>query len=248
MNVGSVVGAVVAPLFAAGSAARDARLFHPVGVVHRASVAPIASATDGDHPVGRRLAGAAIVRFSGAIWRRDRSPDILGMAIRFKNDRPMTIEVADEDQDLALATMASVFLLPVALLTTRSHDYLANRYTGAGWFEVDGLGRVRLLVDAIRRPPARTRPSPGTPDRDERLDRAVTDHEAVLRLSAIRIDSSGRTAIPVATITLGPRWVVDQQALRFDPFRDGLGIRPVGLIQAIRRPVYAASQRARGAG
>ena len=46
MKLGSVVGAVVAPLFAAGSAARDARLFHPVGVVHRPTVAPIGSATE----------------------------------------------------------------------------------------------------------------------------------------------------------------------------------------------------------
>jgi hypothetical protein len=38
---------------------------------------------------------------------------------------------------------------------------------------------------------------------------------------------------------------LDQEALRFDPFRDGRGITPVGFVHSMRKLTYLASQRAR---
>jgi hypothetical protein len=38
---------------------------------------------------------------------------------------------------------------------------------------------------------------------------------------------------------------LDQEALRFDPFRAGRGIVPVGFVQWVRRLTYASSQRLR---
>ncbi|MEO8183439.1 MAG: hypothetical protein ABI895_31785 [Deltaproteobacteria bacterium] len=40
---------------------------------------------------------------------------------------------------------------------------------------------------------------------------------------------------------------LDQEALRFDPFRAGRGVTPVGFVHALRRATYLASQRARPA-
>jgi len=52
---------------------------------------------------------------------------------------------------------------------------------------------------------------------------------------------------PIATLVLDGPSRLDQEALRFDPFRDGRGIHPVGFVHAMRRWVYAASQWARPA-
>jgi hypothetical protein len=49
----------------------------------------------------------------------------------------------------------------------------------------------------------------------------------------------------VARIDLDQPVELDDRALRFDPFRSGAGIVPVGFVHAIRRAAYAASQHAR---
>jgi hypothetical protein len=38
---------------------------------------------------------------------------------------------------------------------------------------------------------------------------------------------------------------IDQGRLRFDPFRNGRGIEPVGFVHNLRRAAYWTSQRAR---
>jgi hypothetical protein len=43
-------------------------------------------------------------------------------------------------------------------------------------------------------------------------------------------------------------WAVnrlDREALRFDPFRSGRGVRPVGFVHSMREGTYLASQAAR---
>jgi hypothetical protein len=49
----------------------------------------------------------------------------------------------------------------------------------------------------------------------------------------------------VARLKLTGWLELDQEALRFDPFRNGRGLRPVGFVHAMRRATYAASQRHR---
>jgi hypothetical protein len=49
----------------------------------------------------------------------------------------------------------------------------------------------------------------------------------------------------VAEIALRERVPVNQQALRFTPFRAGRGIVPSGFVQAARAAAYAASQAGR---
>lgn len=94
------------------------------------------------------------------------------------------------------------------------------------------------------------REAPPGPSRDERLERAVREGPASLRLELA--DYSGPLFPPVGEsfqsvvrLHLRERVELDQEALRFDPFRDGRGITPVGFVHFMRKATYLTSQRAR---
>jgi hypothetical protein len=50
---------------------------------------------------------------------------------------------------------------------------------------------------------------------------------------------------PVARIVLLEPARLDQERLRFSPFRDGMGISPRGFVHGLRRATYLLSQIAR---
>lgn len=105
-----------------------------------------------------------------------------------------------------------------------------GEWTGAG------LGRVKLR---LRTP---HRGSDGQ-SREEALAAAVASGRAELTLQVRRL-GLGRYR-DVAVVRLRAPVLVDQEALRFSPFRCARGVRPVGFIHALRRATYAASQLAR---
>jgi len=223
-RVGNVIGQAWSPAIAAIARARRARMFHPDGIVCRGRVEPIGV---GDlAALGERLTGPVMARFSAALWRgRLERLDVLGVALRF-----------GDDQDLLLATIRSPFTMPLAPLTTDTHDYFANDFWAVAPFDVAGVGRAKLrLVAEIR--------SPSDGARDARLIAAVERGDARWRLELRRVFRRGWD--PVARISLDEIADLDQAALRFDPFRAGRGIAPRGLVHAIRPSAYAASQRAR---
>jgi hypothetical protein len=172
--------------------------------------------------IGARLAGRAILRLSGAAWKRPRSPDLLGLAVRFRGDGALEPEAAPGDQDLILATMDHLAHLPVAFFTTNADDYLGNVYTGGLPYRIDGLGRAWVVATPLA-------PSPPGPDRHARLAEAVGQGRAWLRLEAV----SGADRVELATIEIGAELPIDEAALHFDPFRDGRGIHPVGVLQGL---------------
>lgn len=230
---GLAAGALLAPLAALGAALRHERLFHSQGVCYRARV--LAATTERPYAdVARRLAGAALVRFSAALWHDERFPDILGLALRLQTN--LGAVPAAGDQDLLFATVRRPATLAGALLTTRRHDFLANDYYGVSPFEVEGLGRARLRVVAHGGNGA-------AGDRFGRLAASAAQGVVGLRLE-IKPTGSGRWH-PVVLIELREPLPLDQGALRFDPFRAGRGVRPAGVIHELRRPVYALAQRAR---
>lgn len=235
--VGRALGGLFAPVTLLGGVLRRARLFHPDGVVYRAEVRPLA--TEGPlAELAQRLAGPALVRLSGAWWRWRRGhgelPDVLGVAVRFRDTRDVTPDAAPADQDLLFATFRTIWQLPIAPLTTDVHDFLANEYHAVLPFDVAGSGRVKW-----RLVPPRT-PASGE-DRRERLERAVAAGLANLRLE-VRPIRLGARWVAVAEIALRERVLLDEQALRFTPFRTGRGIVPSGLIQAARAATYMGSQ------
>jgi hypothetical protein len=223
--VGRFTGAVLAPLAAAGSALRGARLFHPEGVLHRADVEPL-----GDGALARALAGPAWVRLSGALFRSRALPDILGAAVRFHPGTP-------REQDLLFATFRSVLALPFALFTTDARNYLANTYSTVLPSRVPGQGRV-----VFRLVPERIAGGPG--DRDARLLRAVHEGRASFVLEVHGL--AGRPGWePLARLAIRERIEGGGEELRFNPWHAGLGIEPAGFFQTWRAVVYPASQLGR---
>lgn len=236
---GRLLGAVLAPLTGAVSFLRRARTFHPEGSVLTAEVAPLATSGP-ERRVAERLAGPALVRLSTAWWRGGKEwRDVLGCAIRFREELAPSAVPAPADQDLLFATIRSPWTTLLASLTTHIHDYLANDFYAVSPFDTDDLGKGKWrLVSA--------RPATEGGSREQRLRFALHHGAATFHLEWRRL-GPGRRWRPIALVQLREEVELDQATLRFSPFRSGRGIRPVGLIHALRRSTYAASQRARPA-
>ncbi|HET9957125.1 MAG TPA: hypothetical protein VFQ61_21660 [Polyangiaceae bacterium] len=237
---GWLAGLALAPLTGSVSAVRRSRMFHPRGVLYRAEVeaAPASSALAG---LASALAGPALVRWSSAWWKRGERTDVLGCAIRFGSD-PLHAAPQPGDQDLLLATIRRPWSMAFAPWTTDFHDFLANDYYGVSPFQV-GTRRVEWRL-------APEREAPPGPTRSERLERAVRAGEASLRLELAAYSGPlfppvGESFRSVVQLHLREPVELDQEALRFDPFRDGRGITPVGFVHSMRKLTYLASQRAR---
>ena len=237
--IGVASGAALAPWTALGSYARRARVFHPRGVVLWGRVRPIPGSAPAEREFAARLEGAVLARFSSAWWKNKQWPDVLGCALRFTDADAPAVEPRPGDQDLLLATVRVPLTTPFAPLGTRVSDYLRNRYFGVSPFEAPGLGRVKLRLSASQVAP------PGE-SREERLQHALAVAPIRLRLEARRARLGTRYR-PIAAIELLARADLDQERLRFDPFRTGRGLLPVGFVHGLRVASYAASRRARDA-
>src|SRR5581483_12347742 len=113
--LGRVTGWFTAPLFAAVSALRHARTFHPHGRTFVARVVRHPDLPLDLEPLAERLVGDALVRFSGALWKEEpHRPDVLGCAIRFRHDASDSAEPEPGDQDLLLATILRPWTMPIA--------------------------------------------------------------------------------------------------------------------------------------
>jgi hypothetical protein len=234
--LGRLVGAAWALPVAAISAARHARMFHPRGVLLEGRVFPYASvAAD---PIAQRISGHALVRLSGALSKRDAERnEVLGLALRISTQPFVGPEPRIGDQDLLFATILSPVTMPIAPFLTRSDDFVENHYYAVGPFEIEGAGRVKLRISPI------VRAERHVGNRRERLMRAMRENRAIFVVEMR--ETFGLRWDPVAKLVLERPSPIDQEALRFDPFRAGRDIHPVGFVHAIRKYVYAASQLAR---
>lgn len=125
------------------------------------------------------------------------------------------------------------FLLPIVLSPARSFDH--GRYSSILPYEV-GDERVAVGVRPVRRggPPA---------TRLVELPAAVAHRH--LRFAADIAEASGPWR-EVATLEVGEPLPADEaESLRFDPVRTGGGIRPVGVLQSVRRLAYRGSRATR---
>lgn len=232
-SLGRAAGWAAAPLFFAAGAARRDRTFHPRGLAWAADAEACADRDD-TRIVAARLEGRALVRLSNSLWKRAMSlPDVLGCAIRFG---AIAETPAPGDQDLLAVTSMSFARLPISLFTTDVADFLDNVYEGMSWFEIDGVGRCRVRFVPEHR-------SPDAADREARLVGAVRDGIASIRVE-IRREGEDRWD-PLVRVHLRAIAAIDPHRLRFDPLRDGAGIRPVGFLQEMRLGAYSASQAGR---
>jgi hypothetical protein len=238
VQLGVAAGWLISPLFGFVSLVRHARTFHPRGPIFTASVAKHPGTPAALVPLANRLAGRALVRFSGALWKHaERVPDVLGCAIRFRRDERETHEPDPDDQDLLFATIRRPWTMPLSPVSTDVRDYLANDYFGVAPFDAALGHAIYLRLHPVH-------PANGEAEtRRDRLAHAAARGDATLNLEVGDGPYGPWTAIVV--VSLERTASVDGEALRFDPFRTGRGVRPRGFIHALRRGVYSMSQRSR---
>jgi hypothetical protein len=243
-RIGEFLGRSWAPAITAISTAREARMFHPCGHVYSGRAEAIVGGAYA--ALAAQLEGHVLARCSAALWKHstghELSPrrfDVLGIALRFRRDQPITDhQPSPGDQDLLFATIRSPFTMVISPFTTDTSDFAANRYFAVSPFAILDGERVELRLR-----PAHPMKLEGP--RDYRLWEAVRMGRAAWWLEARR--TLTRHWHTIVRVTLEAPLDVDQEALRFDPFRTGAGVVPVGLVHAIRRAVYPASQRGRPA-
>jgi hypothetical protein len=235
--VGRGLGIAISPAVAWVSHARRARMFHPEGLLFSGVVVPDPQVRR-VVPIAEALAGNALLRFSSAWWRGGKEwPDALGLAIRFHRAAVPETKAHPGDQDLLFATIRHPLTTLLAPLRTRRHDFLGNDYYAVSPFRVFGLGRAkwRVLTPKVSAQGA---------DRASRLVAQAKTGRLWLELQ-LRPKGFRQRYLRVARIGVGERLDLDQASLAFSPFRDGRGVTPSGLVQAMRRPAYRASQWAR---
>lgn len=237
-RLGERIGRAWAPFVATLSRLRRARMFHPDGHTFRGVVVPACELDDPYGPLAAALAGRVLARFSGALWRGERERlDVLGLALRMRpgTGAPIDHHAESADTDLLTATIRSPFTMLGSPLFTDAGDFVGNRYWAVSPFAPQGVEhRVELRLTPVDPPALEGR-------RIDKLAAAVATRRAEWWLEARR--TLHLTWRPVCRVSLHEPALVDQAALRFDPFRGVLD--PVGLVHAIRRATYAASQHAR---
>lgn len=236
-RLGAAIGTLWAPAVAAISRARNARMFHPEGHTFVGRIEPVGRSPFAE--LAHRLDGRVLLRCSQALWRDDRERfDVLGigMRIRLRGERTFDARARAGDQDLLFATIRSPWTMLLSPFTTDASDFVDQTYWAVSPFAVGAPGRVELRLRPLD--PPRTRGS-----RIERLRSAVEAGRAAWWLEARKTLTLRWHR--VARVTVEHEVTIDQAALQFDPFRTGRDIVPVGLVHAIRRAVYAASQHAR---
>jgi len=242
---GTAVGALVSPAFGLISALRRARTFHPRGdlFVGHLHVDPAAQADDA--VLGRRLQGEVLLRFSDALSKQGpRRFDVLGMALRFGRG----VAGFDGDQDLLFATIQRPWTMPIAPVLTDTSDYVGNDYFAVSPFATPEHERAYFRVHPeVSGVWGRDDGAPALPAHEMRRERIIalaegSDLELELGISK---GPWGRFR-PLGRMTIDRALPRDPVALSFDPFRSGAGIRPRGLVHALRRGVYAASRTTRG--
>ena len=194
---------------------RSSRMFHPRGVVFGAEVD------------SKFLPEKALVRFSSAWWKNKEWPDALGISIRFHEDNKI--------QDLLFASFSSPLLLFISPFITNFKDYLENMYYGVGFFQRDG----RIVKYQIH--PIRTEKIQGS--RKQRLEHDYLQGETTLEL--LEEDQETKESKVIASIRLVERLEIDQEQIRFSPFRNDFNILPRGYLQYLRVGAYKLSQWAR---
>ena len=226
--VEATVGAAAAAVFFTTSAIRGARTFHPVGAAFEATFT-----VDQSAGVGVKLLDApgthdAVVRLSRGVGLREPCPDVLGLAVRI-----LDAHGPGEHQDQLLAASGERPIVRHLFVPT-SHFH-GIRFSSVLPYRV---GDRDVLFGAR------------SDDLDGRRlplnDSGRGGISTVPARFSIEIASPRGAWEPVARLDLArqlPGQAAD--ALRFNPAHTGGGIRPIGMLQAVRRLSYGASQAGR---
>lgn len=218
----------------AASFARRARIFHPDGAAFQATL----EVRTGAPTVGAStLAGAgrhkAIVRLSRGVGLPSRVPDVLGLALRI-----LDAHGTGRHQDVLLVTSAAP--------AVGRHSILPSRQFATGFYssilpyragdELVLFGARPVWADGV--------------DLGSASTATFDEVEAELISGRLRFDLlvAGLTApwTSVGVIDGGRRLsAAEQESLRFNVYNTGEALEPAGVLNAMRRSVYRASQAAR---
>ena len=232
--------AVAAPATAAGfyalAALRRRRSLHPTGVGYHGQLV----VGDGPGRPGVPLlrpdaAYPALLRFSRGAGLPEPLPDALGVAVKLPDAHG-----PGADQDLLLTSSTSRPLLRRLLFPARS--FVRGAFSTALPYDLGGERVVVLLVPA---PTGRGR-SPGGVDRSGGAMAELRAAAAAGLGFELRTAGTLGPSQRLATLTVGQPLPAEQtQALRFNPWTTGPGIRPSGWLNLLRDAAYRASQRGR---
>lgn len=233
------LGFTLGPVFAAGSALRRTRVFHPTGHIVRATTKPTPNLQAPYYELAKNLSGNTLVRFSSSIWKNESQlPDMTGCAIRFRVSEHPTENPQEGGQDLILVSAKSLATLPFGVFTSNQHDFLDNTYTSITRYTV-----AEQRSTYFRLVPISDEKASGN-NRLEKLQNAIDQNTATLRLE-ISHHRENADWTPLVELRLNQVMDLDENRLAFSPFRSELGIRPQGFINFARRGPYVFSNFSR---
>jgi hypothetical protein len=235
-------GPAVAVGFYALATARRRRSLHPTGTGYQGwlEVPHEGPARPGVPLFQAGATHPALLRFSRGAGLPEPLPDALGVAIKLPNAHG-----PGADQDLLLTSSTDRPLLRRLLFPASSFAHGA--FSTALPYDL-GNDRVVLLLVPAHRSAGRSAEGDG--------HRAVNGALAELPAAAANglgfelrtARSFGRSRL-LATLRIGPPLPAEQtEALRFNPWTTGPGIRPAGWLNLLRDAAYRASQRGRSRG
>ena len=220
----------VGVLLAALAAARGGKAVHPHGVSYRARLlvdgaeqAPHASellSTRAEHPV--------VMRFSRSLGVPRPLPDLLGVSLRV-----LDAYGAGRHQDFLLV---SSFDLPVLHhVFVPATDVQQRPYSSSLPYRA---GDQTFLVGVL---PDGHSPRPPGDDELDRLQRAAETGRLTFGLAIATVGGRFRR---IGTLHVAERLAQEVDALRFNPFNCGGGLRPTSALNRLRDYAYPLSQRA----
>lgn len=224
LPVEATIGAAAAGVLGAASAIRRKRVFHPRGVAFHADV-QLHGARIGAPLLDQPATHRGIVRLSRGVGLTERFPDFLGVAVRIADAHG-----PGRHQDLLFVTAGEA---PVARhLLVPHRDFRGRHFSTLLPYRIGESTRLFGLTTGD-----------GPPVDIEDLRRSPAPPRPTLHL---RVATPAGAWTTIGTVTLGSQLAEPEaDALRFDPSNTGGGIEPAGVVQAVRRLAYRASQRAR---
>jgi hypothetical protein len=226
----AVAGVAFGVPLAALAAVRRSKAVHPHGAVYtaRLEVSGTAAAPDQARLLATPGSHSALVRFSRSLGLPRRLPDLLGMSIRV-----LSAYGTGRDQDFLL--VSSVDLPVLHQFFVPASDFQQRPYTSSLPYRA---GTKRFIVGALPHPDSPS--AAGETDLDRVRSAAATGR---LRFHVAVAAPMGRFQ-PVAELHIGDPLPPHADALRFSPFNADHSLRPVGLLNDMRRYAYPMSQAA----
>jgi hypothetical protein len=224
-----------AALWGALSALRGKRIFHPDGVAYEAELHVHGEGEPTGAPLldvpGRHT---AVVRASRGAGLPEGLPDTLGLGIRVCDAHG-----EGRHQDVLVNVSANLPLLHHLILPAWD-GFFGQTYSSVLPYRIGGR---LVLVGAIPAAAERRRGRGALPE----LEELAALGEAAFDLALASV--GGRWQAPWGRLRLTAR-LNDRvaEALRFNPWHTGGGIRPAGPLQGIRGAAYRGSQRGSGRG